>query len=623
MNDDTVGSLLLRRSLPPGYDHRTVDWSKKGVKALLTEIAERDPDKYAEVLQNLTAAGRLVGHTDGGSLSLAQIRTAPSKRAILEPVHRKIEEIQNSNLSEDERNAQVVELLREVAPRLQAAIYDESVLDDDNLLAQQMKSGAKGNKSNLSSLRGADLLYEDHNGDPVPMAVMNSYAEGLDPVEYWAGTYGGRKGLVDLKFAVADAGYYGKRLANAVHRLVVTDEEPAKSRLPVGLPTTADDDDNVGSVLAQEVAGYPAGTVITSSVLGDLRRKTKGSRFLVHSPITSIAPGGGIDRLSAGVREKMMLSPIGDNIGLAASQSVSERVSQGLISSKHTGGVSSGAKNEFSGFKYIDSLAEAPGSMPQAGIVADADGHVTGVEDAPQGGKFIYMGDKKFYVAPHRTVKVKAGDTVEAGDLLTDGIPHPAELVRHKGIGEARRMMSTILIDAFKNSGVPAHRRNAEIVATGLINHVRITNPDGIGDNIVDDVVPYAQLYGRGYTPRTGAQRVAPSAAYGKYLEEPVLHYTPGTRVTKAVQRDLDEFKVPEVDVHDSTPDFEPQFVRGIMNLYHDPDWMTQLGGFYTGKAFQKSVQRGAKSETKSTSFYPGLATGTDFGTSLSSEGKY
>jgi hypothetical protein len=93
--------------------------------------------------------------------------------------------------------------------------------------------------------------------------------------------------------------------------------------------------------------------------------------------------------------------------------------------------------------------------------------------------------------------------------------------------------------------------------------------------------------------------------------------------VTKSVQRDLQEFKVNDVDVHKSAPDFEPQFVRGIMNLYHDPDWMTQLGGFYTGKAFQSSVQRGATAETKSTSFYPGLAASSDFGKSLATEGKY
>ena len=34
-----------------------------------------------------------------------------------------------------------------------------------------------------------------------------------------------------------------------------------------------------------------------------------------------------------------------------------------------------------------------------------------------------------------RTVTAKVGDVVEAGDMLTNGVPNPMEVVKYKGIG--------------------------------------------------------------------------------------------------------------------------------------------------------------------------------------------
>lgn len=619
--EQTVGRLLLKRALPPGISPDR-EWTKSGVRDLLTEIAEKHPDKYEQVVHDLIQIGKQAAYSDGSQLSLKNIQASQAKQRVLGPIRAQVEAIQESDLPEDEKDRKIVELMHGVAGPLRDALMEEAK-QEGNPIGEQIRGGAKGNADNLRSLRAGDLLYDDHNDDPIPVPIFNSYSDGLDPVEYWASTYGARKGLVSVKFATADAGFFGKRIGNAAHRLVVTDDKPVPQRLPVGLPVQADDPDNIGTVLAHPVAGYPAGTVITSSVLKNLKKQLGDKRFLVHSPITSLAENGGIDRWSAGVREKSRMAPVGDNIGLAAAQAIAERISQGMLGAKHGGGVSSGPKEERTGYKYLDRLVEAPATFTQAGMMAPEDGHVQGIEEAPQGGKFVVVAGKRIYVPPHRQVTVKAGDEVEAGDMLTDGIPHPAELVKHKGLGEARRVFTDSMMEGLRNSGITANRRNVELVATGLINHVRVNNVDGIGDYNVDDVVPYSALFAKGYQPRPDARKMAVAESRGKYLEEPVLHYSPGTRVTKKVQADLQEFGVPDVHAHDKPPEFEPHYVRGMMNLYHDPDWMTQLGGFYTGKAFQKSVQHGAASTPKSTSFYPGLATNPNFGESLSETGKY
>lgn len=622
MSQASVGELLLRRIIPDDIDISEADFSKKGLRNVLRQVAEQHPDQYRDVLLNLMTLGKSAAYSTGMSVSLKGLLPSKAKEEVLAPLRRKIEQLKEMDLPDEKRNELIRNETKKYIKPLEDALMAEGAAEG-NPLHEQVVSGARGKPGQFRSLRGADMLYEDHNGDEIPIPVLNSYADGIDPVEYWAGGYGARRGLVDVKFATADAGFMTKRLVNAAHRLSVTDEQSVESRLPVGYPTSADDHDNVGSVLAQPVADYPAGTVITASILKDIKRKHGDKRFVVHSPITSRTLNGGIDRLSAGVREKQKLAPIGDAIGVAAAQSVGEKVSQGMLSSKHKGGAAAGEASERSGFEYLNSLVEGPQRLQQAGVMSQIDGRVTDVEKLPQGGHMVHVGEQSFFVPQNREVVVKPNQELEAGDMLSDGIPHPRELVKYKGIGAARKQMTDILQEAFRNSGIGSNRRNTELLAAGLINHVKVTSLDGINGYVVDDVIPYSAAFGGNYRAREGTRREALAKAHGKYLEEPVLHYTPGTRITKGVMNDLKEFGISDVDLHDDEPDFEPQFVRGVENLTADEDWMTQLGGFYTGGAFVNSVQRGAESPMDSTSFYSTIGKGNSFGKKLDTEGKF
>lgn len=619
----TLGHAMLQQALPEGIDISGMTLDKKNLTRILEQVQREAPDKYREVLARMMEVGRLGAYSEGVSVNLRSLSETPRRDAIVQQLQRRIKTIRSSNLSESMQEKQILDEINKAAgPLKDAVMKDQS--EAGSPYAEQVNSGARGKPAQLVSLVGGDLLYQDHNNDVIPVPVLSSYSEGLDPTEYWAGTYGARRGLADVKFATADAGFYSKRLINAAHRMVVTDEEPIKHRHPVGLPTTADDSDNVGAVLANDIAGYSAGTTITAAILKDIRRKAPNKRFLVHSPLTSVTSRGGIDRYAAGVRDKGTLATIGTNVGIPAAQSVSERVSQGVLNSKHAGGAAGTDVVERAGFQFLNRLIEAPESFPEAGVVAPIDGRVRAVDEAPQGGWYVTVNEDRVFIPSVRKPAVKPGQEVEAGDRLSDGIPHPVDLVKHKGLGEGRRLFTEIFVEGLRNSGINTNRRNAELIAAGLINHVKVNDIDGIGNYVIDDIVPYGNLFGQGYEPRQGAQIRAVKQAQNAYLEEPVLHYTPGTRITKSVMKDLNEFGVRDVNVHDDPPTFEPHFVRGMLNLYHDPDWMTQLGGFYTGKAFQESARRGAVSQgSGSTSFYGALASGGTFGRDLSRSGTY
>jgi len=303
---------------------------------------------------------------------------------------------------------------------------------------------------------------------------------------------------------------------------------------------------------------------------------------------------------------------------------LTERISQKAVGSKHGGGILGGEQKKvnLSGFHYFNRLTQAPKHFFEAGPVSGIDGIVDKVQKAPHGGNYVYVNNQPYYVPAQHDPTVKPGQRVEAGDPLSTGIPHPKELVRHKGIGEARRIISDMMYRAADESGWSPHRRNVDTLARALVNNIQITAPDGLADWLPDDIVQYSRMAST-YKPRTGTKTLKAKQAKGHYLEQPVLHYSIGTRVSNSVLDTLNEFGVKEVDAHPEPPEFEPLFVRAMEQPGYDPDWQTQLGGFYVKRHFLRSAHRGGSSSEKSTSWMPSLAKGEEFGKELGTSGKY
>jgi DNA-directed RNA polymerase subunit beta' len=517
----------------------------------------------------------------------------------------------NTKLTDEEKNKLLVKTISAKTKDFETTLY-ERMLKDKNPLAMQVLSGARGNPSNLRSIIGGDLLYEDHHGRPIPVPVLRGYAQGFTPAEYWASSFGTRKGVADLKFATQEAGFFGKQLNQIAHRLIITAKDHPKD-LPEhqfkGLPVDTDDPDSEGALLAQDTGPYKRNTVLTPRLLRELKARGR-DRILIRSPLVGGPPQGGLYARDVGMRDRAGLSPIGDYVGMAAAQALSEPVTQAQISSKHTGGVA-GAGTSVAGFKYINQFVQVPKTFQEGASHASTDGKVGAIWNAPAGGKYLMINGTRHYVHPNHDVKVKVGDTIEAGDVLSDGIPNPAEIVRHKGIGEGRRYFTKAFKDIYKASGIKAHRRNVELIARGLINHVRLT--DELGDYVPDDVVPYDVLE-HAYKPRPGHDVVDIRRAVGKYLEKPVLHYSVGTKIRPSMLGELKHFKVNTVVVHDDPPPFEPEMIRGMESLQHDPDWMTRHLGSNLKKSLLTAVHRGASSNELGTSFVPPLARAVDFG---------
>lgn len=610
----TAGQALLNDLLPPDLrDYRRELDAKKGLPALLGELAAKHPEKYREVTHRLMElAKRVAQDTAGYSFGVHHLLQTPSARRKRLELRRKIEAVlDDRRLPPAEKEARILELTAGLQATQADEILQES-LAERNPLAYLVLSGARGSKQSLTRLRGSDLLYVDHRGRVIPFPVMRSFSRGLSPAEYWASAYGTRKSSVDTKLAVRDAGYLGKVMMQVVHRQIVTAddaEEPADTVR--GLPADVDDPDNEGALLAYDVVGYPRDTVLTPKILADLKRKGV-KRILLRSPAVGGPPDGGLYAKDVGVREHGRLPYRGENVSVAAVQALAEPLSQGMLSAKHSGGVAGSASQRTGSlFDVLERMVQVPRTFQEGATHAEVDGTVSRVEKAPAGGWYVWIDETRHYVPEDRKLLVKRGDRVEAGDVLSDGQPNPAVIVRHKGIGEGRRYFAEAVRRLYRDAGMRVNRRNAELLARGLINHVRLAEETDYG--LPDDVVPYQSLEAN-WEPRQGSRPARPREALGKYLEKPYLHYTIGTKVRPSVVKELEDWGVREVLVHDEPPPFEPEMIRGEASLQFDPDWMTRLYGSGLKKSLLEATWRGATSTESGTSFVPGLARAVDFG---------
>jgi len=612
----TMGRLLVDQALPEDLRDPDRVLDKKGIQSLLRTLAERHPDKYAEVSKKLSDIGRTVATEFGGyTFGLEHLRTSAVAKKYRAEIQQKmqhilgLEELGGKPVTPEMRKAMIVKMVGGYQQKQIDDVYAEAV-KANNPLALQVVSGSRGNKMNLASLLGSDLLYSDHRDEVIPLPVLNSYSQGLSPIEYWAATYGARRGTMATKFATADAGFLSKQLNQVAHRLMVVDEDDPRDTSDRGLPVDTDDDDNEGALLARDVGPYKRDTVLSPKILKHLKGLGH-DRLLVRSPLLGGSPDGGVYARDVGVRERGTLPGRGEMVGLTAAQALSEPLSQGQLSAKHSGGVA-GQEKAVGGFAYINQLIQVPEKFKGGATHAEHDGTVSSVDPAPAGGHYVWVDDKRHYVPAGVPVTVKKGDAVEAGDVISEGFPHPAVVVEHKGIGEGKRYFVNAYRDAARAAGMKVNRRNVELLARGLINHVTLT--DELGGHVPDDVLPYSTVE-HVYEPRPDHARVRVGAdAVGKYLEAPVLHYSIGTKIRPSVLKELQHFNIGEVAVHPDPPPFTPRMIRGMYSLQHDPDWMTRMYGSGLKSSLLDAAHRGATSDELGTSFVPGLARAAEFG---------
>lgn len=611
-------NLLINSVLPPDLRDEARSLDKKGLDTLLTAVARSHPDKYSDIVQAISNAGRRAAYSQGETLTLKDMMPVIDKAPVLKQMDDELDTIEAMDVEPEEKQRLKMSVWSRYATDLEKLTKDNALAQGNNL-GSAVLSGARGNPFQLKAMLTTPALYTDYRDRPIPLFVRRGFNEGLRPYEYLASTFGVRKGVISTKASTADSGDLAKQLVQAAARVVVTDDDCGTSN---GLDYDVDDADIEGRVLAKNYGDLKAGTPIDKRVVSQLH-KQKVDKVIARSPMTCQAKDG-ICASCLGLTPEGKFAPLGHQAGITAAQAVSEPLTQGALNTKHGGGGFKGDKKMFAGFDIIDQIVQSPETYPFKAAVATRDGKVNKIEDAPQGGKFVYIDGEQHYILPGFEPQVKEGDHVEEGDTLSEGITDVYDVLKHRGLGEARRYYVDRLRQAFEESdaGRPS-KTNLETLARATLDHVIVEDPDGLGDVLPDDVVSYNKL-STSYSPPADTSNVPVDKAVGGYLQAPLLHFTINTKLSPKMVDRIRAAGITSIPVSRSEPKFKPEMFRLRAAAHPGTDWLAKMHTSYLMNNLNADASRARETNVeKNVHFAPRLAIGEGFGKNITDTGTF
>lgn len=607
--------LLANSFLPEDVRDYNMDFSDKGLNRMLFNVAQLHGGKaLADINRRISGLGLKASYLEGETMTLDDLLPVVDRKPFYEAMDREIAALDRKSPTYKRDRAAIYQKYNTAIDK----VTSEEALRRRNNIALSVLSGARGKKDQLKAMIATPGTYTDANGDTVPVFSRQSFAEGIRPVTYLAGAFGTRASVATIKRGTAKGGDLAKQFAQSAADMVVRKDDCGTHN---GIPLDVTDGSLKGRILARDAGRYKEGTLITSQVLHDLEKSGVES-VVARSPLTCSVENGLCAHCVGKYFNGGRFPKIGDHIGALASSTATEPIAQGALSSKHSGGMTE-AKREYSGLDTVIQFTQSPEKFKDQAAVSTVDGRVESIEDAPQGGKYITVAGERHYVPAGHDPEVEVGQTVEAGDFLSEGLGDAEDVVKYKGLGAGRLYYATRLHKMLKDSGTGSDKRLTEVLARAAIRHVRIKSDEGYGNYLPDDIVDYSTLQSIYRMPET-TKPLSPGKAVGKYLQAPAMHYTIGTRITPTVARDLESHGYSGVLADDSEPEFEPEMVRLRGASHTTPDWLASQGTSYLTKQLEESVTRGDDTNVYSNpDWRPRLAYGKDFGKNLTETGEF
>lgn len=594
----SLGEHLVNEVLPLEHQGKG-PLTKARLQDILVEIAKKSPEKYPDIVTRLKRLGDEIATLDGVSVGLADIEPDKARRdELLAPF------LKDFRTSKDRERV----LLDAQGAMLTHAKANTGVL------GEMVRSGGRGNAAQLMRIVGAPVLARDEKNNVVPWFIQRSYAEGLKPSDAWVAGNEARINAIKSNISVVEPGDLSKILINNMSDKLITTPDCGTHN---GLAMAASDAHIIDRYLAVGAGQFTAGTLLTPRIA---RALPKGGQVIVRSPMTCEAPHGVCQRCQ-GLDPSGQQHALGTNVGMRAAQALAEPLTQFALNAKHGGRVSSsrgGDSPAAEGIKGVRQLLEIPASFLHKATLAEHDGKVTRVEDAPQGGKYVWVDETRHYMTPGLAVRATLGHVVEAGDALSAGVPKPDEIVKYKGLGAGRKYLVDTLYGVYRDAGTDVDRRHLETLARSVLNHVHVSDPGDETGFMKGDIVSYNR-YAAAAAEAT--RRVPLKDAIGEPLGKAVLHFTTGTRVTPSMRDELMKRNIKEVDITEHAPIVEPFMRPASRTPLLNPDWMARLAHRYLKESLLAGAHRGDVSDTHSYSPVPGYAAGTEFG--QGEEGRY
>ena len=503
--ESTVGRIIFNEKIPQdlgyvdrsdpehAFDHEIgFQVGKKQLGDIIDRcIKIHDFTISAEVLDGIKAMGYKYSTVGAITISIADMTVPEAKKTLISETENKVlaieRQFKRGFITDDERYRLVVSEWEQTTKDVTSAL--QNCLDTYNPIYMMANSGARGSMNQIRQLAGMRGLMANTSGKTIEIPIKANFREGLSVLEYFISSRGARKGLADTALRTADSGYLTRRMVDVCQDVIIR-EPDCGTHDGVWAAAIYDKGQLVQSFGTSIHGRFPAVPVCdpqTGEVLFDTDHMLMPAdaeileahgieRVLIRS-VLSCEARTGVCAKCYGINLAIG-QPVsaGEAVGVIAAQSIGEPGTQLTMRTFHTGGIAS-TGDITQGLPRVEELFEARKPKGEA-IVCEHSGTVTIQEK--DGIRHVMVkspedGSVKDYGIPFSAdLRVKNGDVVEPGSVLTGGSVNPQTILKTKGFKSVQDYILKEVQSVYRSQGVDINDKHVEIIVNQMLRKVRI-----------------------------------------------------------------------------------------------------------------------------------------------------
>jgi DNA-directed RNA polymerase subunit beta' len=466
---------------------------KKGFLGdIIAEVFKRFKiSETSKMLDRMKDLGFSYSTKAGITVGISDIVVLKEKTEILDEAQSRVDKVlkqfRRGLITEEERYDRVISIWSKAKDDIQERLMKS--LSNRNPIFMMSDSGARGNASNFTQLAGMRGLMANPAGRIIELPIKSSFREGLTVLEYFISTHGARKGLADTALKTADSGYLTRRLVDVAQDVIIREEDCGTDRsLKVRALTEGTEmieplyDRLVGRTAFENVKHPETGDVIVTK--NELINEDT-ARLIIEAGIEEVSirtvftcntKHGACKKCYGRNLATGSDVEVGEAVGIIAAQSIGEPGTQLTMRTFHTGGVAGDDITQ--GLPRIQELFEARHPKGQA-VISEIKGTVIEINEVKEKQEVVVQGtvETKTYTAPYGArLRVAEGDTIEAGEGLTEGSIDPKELLRVRGVAGVQQYLLKEVQKVYRMQGVEIGDKHVEVMVRQMLRKVRVVD---------------------------------------------------------------------------------------------------------------------------------------------------
>ena len=428
VRETTLGRLLFNETFPEDFVFQDEVMTKKRLQKVMADVYQKyGQDQTAIVADNLKDIGFEYATHSGLSMGMSDFVTVEDMPKLIDEGDERSaaisEQYEQGFITNEERHRLTVDNWTKVEAKVLESLRVQ-MTGQDSSLAIAINSGARGNISQLNHAVGMLGVLSDASGSAIELPIKSGYVAGLTPLEYFTGTRGTRKALIDIALKTADAGYLTRRLVDVAQDVFTLEDDGEDPGFTMLRADAAEIGVNYGSRLAgrfaaEDIEGLvKRGDPFTQEIAMKIEADEKMDGIKILSVLSS-ASVRGVPQKSYGFDPATGGLVTGHHpIGVIAAQSIGEPGTQLSLDSKHRSGAIL-ADDTAQGLSRVEELFEVRTPKGQAyltdvagiaNVWEEGDHYIVQVTASDKESVTLELGD--------RTLKIASGSDVARGDVI-------------------------------------------------------------------------------------------------------------------------------------------------------------------------------------------------------------